>query len=300
MTTQLPAKIGFIGLGNMGRPMAANLARKGGKLVVRDADASRQAGFVQEFGTEDGGSAKAFAEAEVVVTMLPNGRIVRQALIESGIADALPRGSLIIDTSSAEPLLTRELAQDLADRGIGVVDAPVSGGMPKAIDGTLSIMLGADDDALAERAITVLSQMSARIFRTGALGTGHAMKALNNYVLGAGFVAAAEAYVVGEKFGLDPKLMVDVLNASSGRNVSTEAVFPSEVVTRRFRANFTFGLISKDVGIAAELADRLSIETPLLDEVFRALSEGGKELGMGADYSELVRIFERRADITHG
>ncbi|RWL45108.1 NAD(P)-dependent oxidoreductase [Mesorhizobium sp.] len=295
----MPAKIGFIGLGNMGRPMAANLARKGATLVVRDADAGRQEGFVREFAVADGSKANAFADVEVVVTMLPNGKIVRQALLDSGIADALPRGSLVIDTSSAEPLLTRQLAEELAHYHIGVVDAPVSGGTPKAIDGTLSIMLGADDEELAARAATVLSLMSARIFRTGALGTGHAMKALNNYVLGAGFVAAAEAYVVGEKFGLDPKLIVDVLNASSGRNVSTEAVFVSEVVTRRFRANFTFGLISKDVGIAAELADRLSIETPLLDQVHRALSDGGKELGMGADYSELVRIFERRADITH-
>lgn len=300
MTQELPRKIGFIGLGNMGRPMAENLARAGASLVVRDADARRQAAFARAFGAQEGGDPATFAGAEVVVTMLPNGTIVRDALVGSGIADHLEAGALVIDTSSAEPLLTRKLAQQLAERGIGLVDAPVSGGTPKAIDGTLSIMLGADSDELAQRASTVLSKMSARIFRTGALGTGHAMKALNNYVLGAGFVAAAEAFVVGEKFGLAPRTIVDVLNASSGRNVSTEVVFTTEVLTRRFAANFTFGLFSKDVGIAAELSKQLEIDSPLLDDVHRALCEGGQALGMATDYSELVRLLEQRADVRTG
>ncbi|WP_283135236.1 NAD(P)-dependent oxidoreductase [Rhizohabitans arisaemae] len=289
--------VGFIGLGNMGRLMAANLARSGRKLVVRDTDAERQNAFAIEFDAVAGDTPAAFAEVEAVVTMLPNGKAVREAVLDSGVATALRRDAVVIDSSSSDPLDTLELGRELAEQGLALVDAPVSGGMARALDGTLAIMLGAGDEAAAERALPILDAMSARVFRTGALGTGHAMKALNNFVLAAGFVAAAEALVTGGKFGLDPAVMLDVLNASSGRNVSTETTLVEEVLTRRFTANFTLGLFTKDLGIAAGLAGSLEIDAPLCALVHERLAQAGAELGPQTDYTETVRLWERRSGV---
>ena len=289
--------VGFIGLGNMGWPMAANLARSGRTLIVRDADVSRQQGFVAEFGAVPAGDPSAFSGVDALVTMLPNGKIVRDVLMEWGVAKALPKRALVVDCSSSDPFGTLKLGAELAELGILLVDAPVSGGMVKAIDGTLSIMLGTEDEGIAERAIVVLEAMSARIFRTGGLGTGHAMKAINNFVLGAGFVAAAEALVMGGKFGLDPATVVDVLNASSGRNLSTETTFVSEILPRRFAANFTLALFSKDLGIAADLAGKLGIDAPLCQTVYARLAEAGAELGWQNDYTKALTLWERQAGI---
>jgi 3-hydroxyisobutyrate dehydrogenase len=297
MSTELPRSVGFIGLGNMGRPMAANLARAGAQLVVGDAHTARQESFAAEFDVRAADDPEAFADVQTLVTMLPTGQVVREVLLDAGIAAALPRGAVAIDTSSSEPSGTIELGSALADLGLSLVDAPVSGGMAKAIDGTLAIMLGADDEAAAERAIPVLKAMSTRIFRTGALGTGHAMKALNNFVLAAGFEAAAEALVVGGKFGLDPAVIVEVLNASSGRNVSTETTLIEEVLTRRFAANFTLGLFTKDLGIAVDLANELDIDAPLCALVHERLVQAGEELGWETDYSAVVALWEQRAGI---
>jgi 3-hydroxyisobutyrate dehydrogenase len=297
MSTAPPGPVGFIGLGNMGRPMAANLTRAGARLVVSDAHTTRQESFAAEFGVRAADGPEAFADAQTLVTMLPTGQVVREVLLDGGIAAALPRGAVVIDTSSSEPSRTIELGAALADLGISLVDAPVSGGMAKASDGTLAIMLGADDEAAAERAIPVLAAMSTRIFRTGALGTGHAMKALNNFVLAAGFEAAAEALVIGEKFGLDAAVLVDVLNASSGRNVSTETTLIDEVLSRRFAANFTLGLFAKDLRIAVDLANELEIEAPLCVLVHERLAQAGEELGRETDYSTIVTLWERRAGI---
>lgn len=289
-----PATVGFIGLGNMGRPMAANLARSGYRLVVRDADARRQAEFAAEFDAVQGDDPAAFAEVSAVVTMLPDGTVVRGALLDTGVAAALPRGAVVIDSSSSDPLETVELGAVLAKWGLALVDAPVSGGMARALDGTLTIMLGTDDEVAARHAVAVLKATSARVLRTGALGTGHAMKALNNFVLGAGFVAAAEALVVGGRFGLHQAVMLEVLNASSGRNVSTETTLVEQVLTGRFTANFTLGLFSKDLGIAAELARSLRVDSPMSALVHERLAEAGAELGWQTDYTEVVRLWERR------
>jgi 3-hydroxyisobutyrate dehydrogenase len=151
------------------------------------------------------------------------------------------------------PIVTLDHA-DLAGRGIGLVDAPVSGGAERAGNATLAVLLGADDDAAAERASALLAETSSIVFRTGGLGSGHAVKALNNYVLAAGFVAATEALVVATRFGLRPGVVIDVLNQSSGRNVSTETTMVEQVLTGRYAAKFNLGLFAKDLGIAADLA----------------------------------------------
>ena len=290
--------IGFIGLGNMGLPMARNLARSGCLVIVSDADAAKQSALAAEFNNvKISNSPASFKEVDAIITMLPNGHIVRQVLIKDGIAAVLQKDTLIIDASSSEPFETQKLGAELASMGHHLVDSPVSGGMVKAIDGTLSMMLGADNEKAAAKAIDILVTMSAQIFRTGGLGTGHAMKALNNFVLGAGFIAAAEALIAGGKFGLDPATMVEVLNASSGRNVATEAVLPPEVLTRRFAANFTFALFNKDLGIADSITKQLEINSPLCALVCDRLSAAENVLGPQSDYTTAVQLWEKEAGI---
>ena len=245
-------RVGVVGLGNMGWPMAANLVRAGFPTVGYDVDAERTQAFGAEFEIDDNGAA-AFADVDVIVTMLPTSGIVAAALIgdDSELAPHLRPGTLVVDMSSSQPLETLQLGERLAERGIRLIDAPVSGGVPGAVDGTLTIMIGADDDADAEAATPVLEALGGRLFRAGGLGAGHALKALNNFVGASGFAAACEALLVAERYGLDPEVFLDVLNVSTGRNFSTHFTLPTAVLTGEFNTGFSLALMTKDVGIAA-------------------------------------------------
>src|SRR5262245_23869087 len=176
-------RVGFVGLGNMGVPMAANLLKAGHTVTVFDLDPARVQAFVQQHGGTGAASTADLAGSEFVVTMLPDGHVVRDVYLGSGgLAAVLSAGAIAIDMSSSDPQGTRALGAELAKRGIALVDAPVSGAVPRATTGTLAIMIGTEDDAVRERAKSVLSAMGNRLFDTGGLGTGHAMKALNNFV----------------------------------------------------------------------------------------------------------------------
>jgi len=285
-------KVGFVGLGTMGWPMSANIARGGYHVVGLDADPD----LAQRWATERGQTAatgpEAFADVDVVVTMLPNGAVVRKAILDGGIADALPDGAVVMDMSSAEPSATLSLAPELEQRGVALVDAPVSGARPKAIDGTLTIMLGGEDEAVIDKVTPILETMSANIFRTGPLGSGHAMKALNNYVGGAGFVAACEALVVGTKFGLDPAVMIDIINVSTGRNFNTEVVMKEQVIDRKFSSGFSLGLLAKDVKIAADLARTVRMDAPLTRLVNDRYSLARESLGATSDCTEALKSWD--------
>ena len=283
--------VGFVGLGNMGWPMARNVVRKGFPLVVRDADAARQARFAAEHGCRTADGLAAFREVDAVVTMLPTGRIVREVLREweGGLGNALRRGAIVVDMSSSDPVGTRKLAQALARLGVTLVDAPVSGGVPKAQAGTLAIMVGGDDDEAIARVRPLLEAMGEKLFRTGPVGSGHAMKALNNYVAAAGFTAGAEALIVGRKFGLDPATMVDILNASTGRNFSTEYTLKEHVVPGRFATGFTLGLLAKDVAIAAELAEALGMDAPACRLLAELWADATDALGATPDHSAAIK-----------
>lgn len=289
-------RVGFIGLGNMGEPMTHNLARKGFALTIYDADAARAARIAKDIGAKAAENARALGEAsDIVVTMLPTGAIVRAVALEQGLADGLAAGSLIIDMSSSVPTTTVELGSALAARGIALVDAPVSGGVPRAQAGTLAIMAGASDAGHLERARPVLQAMGDKIFPTGPLGTGHAMKALNNYSAAAGFAAASEALILGERFGLDPKTAIEIMNVSTGRNFSTEMTIPSEVVAGRFSSGFALALLAKDVGIAAELAEELGADLPLVaqtDYWWKAALQASEG---GADHTTAYNHWKNRA-----
>lgn len=288
--------IGFVGLGNMGWPMAANLHRAGFPLVVRDIDTTRQDAFATEHaGTGHPGTGQpgvvaaatpdAFATADVVVTMLPNGAIVHDALLGWSIAAALPDGALVIEMSSSDPADTLRLGTDLAPLGVALLDAPVSGGVPRAVTGELSLMVGGADDDVA-RAQPVLRVLGdpARQFRTGGLGTGHAMKALNNVIAAATTCVTAEALVVGARFGLDPATMLSVINSSTGKSFVSE-VFASEVITGRYGTGFALGLLAKDVRIAASVAAAAGAETPAITLAVERWAKALAALGPAADQS---------------
>ena len=202
-------------------------------------------------------SAKAAAEgADALITMLPDGKIVRQAVLEGRDAavEGLAPGAVVLDMSSSNPVDTQKLARDLAARGLALLDAPVSGGVKRAIDGSLSIMVGGGAADL-ERVRPVFGAMGKTITLCGPAGAGHALKALNNYLSAAGLVAMCEALVVGEAFGLDPGTMVDVFNSSTGKSNATEVKGRQFVVSRTFAAGFTTALMAKDLRTAGEVAN---------------------------------------------
>lgn len=281
-------RVGFVGLGNMGWPMAHNLAEAGFALTVGDADPGLRARFAAEHGCEAADSPAGFGACGVLVTMLPNDAIVREVVLEweGGIAAALPAGAVVLDMSSSGPNATRELGRELADRGLALVDAPVSGGVPRAQTGTLSLMVGGDDEAAIERAMPVLKVLGERIFRTGGLGSGHALKALNNFLAAAAYAAATEALMVGREFGLDPEVMFEVINTSTGRSFVTEVVVGENVVTGAYATGFALALLAKDVGIAADLGEALGADAPVLSLVGERWAAAAASAPAGADHSE--------------
>jgi 3-hydroxyisobutyrate dehydrogenase-like beta-hydroxyacid dehydrogenase len=291
--------VGYIGLGHAGWPMAANVGAAGYRLVVRDADAARARAFADEHGATVADGPDAFADAEVIVTMLPNGDVVREVLLgEEGIAGALAPGTVVIDTSSSDPLGTRELGAQLAGMGVHLVDAPVSqpelGGLR---DGRITLMVGGDDEAALDRATPVLESMCTWLFRMGGLGAGHAMKTLNNYTSAASIVALADSLVVGHRFGLDPAQMLDVLNVSTGRNFSSAYAFRDEGLPRRYESDYTLALLVKDVGIAANLIESMGFESELPALLRGYLAEALDALGTSADHTEVLRHWEQRAGV---
>lgn len=296
-----PARIGLVGLGQMGQPMARNLLKAGFTLAVFDANLPAARALADAHpGVLVPESLRALAnECAAVITMLPNGAIVRDVVLDGAdnLAAGMPSGGLVIDMSSSSPVGTRELGALLAERGVALVDAPVSGGVKRAVDGTLAIMAGGDPAAI-DRCEPVLAAMGQQIFRTGSLGTAHAMKALNNFVSAAGFAAAAEAVLAGTRFGLDPATVVSVLNASTGKNNSTENKFPQQVLTRKFAAGFSLGLMVKDLRTALEVAKATGMPAPMAEATVEEWSRSEALLGPGADHTAMVRYVEHLAGST--
>jgi len=289
-------RVGFVGIGNMGWPMAKRVLGGGFALTAFDVDRARVARFAAETGSTGAERGAALARAaDLVITMLPTGAVVRDALLGAGgIARTLARGAVVVDMSSSDPNGTRELGRALTELGIALLDAPVSGGVPRAEAGTLAIMIGGEDEAAIARVRPVLETMGAKLFRTGPLGSGHAMKALNNYVAAAAFAATSEALLVGKRFGLEPAIMVEVLNASSGRSFHTDVVFPDHVVGGKFAAGFALGLMAKDVGIAASLAREIGVEAPLCRLTSELWTGARDEVGATADFTAAYKHWAAR------
>lgn len=271
-------RVAVVGVGRMGRPMAGHIVRGGHDVAVFDADPALAAEVAAAVGARALTAPEDFADRELVITMLPTSAIVAEALIGGGIAASLPAGALVVDMSSSNPAETLETARRLAERGVALVDAPVSGGVGGAVDGTLAIMLGGDDATVAP-ALPVLETMSRVIFRTGPVGSGHAMKALNNVVAGAATLAGFEALAAGRHYGLDERTMIDIWNHSTARSFVTENVMAHHVATHTFDSGFPLPLYAKDVGVADALVRAAGIDAPVVAEVARGFAAALAELG---------------------
>jgi 3-hydroxyisobutyrate dehydrogenase len=282
----------FVGVGAMGAPMAACIARAGHAVTVYDRAHGQAAKVAADHACHAASGIDELGLADFVVTMLPTGQIVRDLYLREGLAQQLRRGTIAIDMSSSSPTGTRELGAALGPFGITLLDAPVSGGVPRAALGTLTIMIGGDDPAAIERARPLLRTMGDRLFETGGLGSGHAMKALNNFVAAASFAACAEALLAGQRFGLDPKRMVEILNVSTGRNFHTDLVLQEHVVEGKFASGFQLGLLAKDVKIAAELARDVRLDAPLVQLISQRFDAARDALGYARDHTEAIKAWD--------
>ncbi|WP_366655249.1 NAD(P)-dependent oxidoreductase [Fodinicurvata sp. EGI_FJ10296] len=291
-------RVGFIGLGRMGRPMASNLARAGFGLVLHDAVPGVADQLAAELGAQAAASPADLAgQCDRIITMLPNSAIVEAVLEgDKGVMSALQPGTVIIDMSSSDPDSTRQLAAKTEAAGGTLIDAPVSGGVKKAVQGSLAIIAGGDSDTLA-RCRPLFEAMGAKTLETGPTGTGHAMKVINNYVSAAGLIAASEGLVLARNQGISDENYVFVLNASTGKSNSTENKLAQYITNEAFNSDFLLSLMSKDVGIARTLAQRGKLDLRQLNFVADMCEEARDMLGDQADHTEVYRFVAAKAGL---
>jgi 3-hydroxyisobutyrate dehydrogenase len=292
-------RIGFIGLGVMGMPMAHHLASAGYSLTVRDIDAGVLGRLRTTLpGVVVAASAKALAAAsDIVITMLPSGREVRDTVFgEEGLLQGFDRGDLLLDTSSSEPWYTKEVAAGLSAAGVAMVDAPVSGAEAGAIAAELVFMVGGEAAAVT-RVRPLLEVLGRKVFHLGPVGAGHVMKSINNLITSVTFLATAEGLVIGKGYGLDPKVMNDVLNESTGMSWISRNHIPQRILTRRFDDPFKFDLMVKDVNIALSVANDLQLKLPLSAEAQKLWQRTQASIPKGSSVSELVRALEVESGI---
>ena len=277
-----PAKIGFVGLGNMGYPMALCLVKAGYRLTVADLNTQVVEKFCQATGSKTAENLRSLgADSDVVITMLPEGNAVRKVLMgDEGVVSGLQPGAIIVDMSSCPPVGTRQLAAELE-------------AMDKAAEGALAIMVGGEKNAV-ESCLPML-QVMGKPFKTGGPASGHAMKAMNNYLSAASLAIASEAVILGSKFGLDPEVMVNILNASTGRSNSTEHKFPAFILPRTFNSGFFLGLMAKDLRLARELAESEGTSADLLKLVSGMWDKAEADLGFKADHTEVYKYLESQS-----
>ena len=288
-------KIGFIGIGAMGWPMAACLVKAGYEVTVYDTRVEQSRRFAAEVGGTAAENLQALAsEAEVVVSILPNSAIVEKVLFaDDGIAAVLRRGAVIIDMTSGVPARTVEFAERIEALGHSLFDAPVSGGVARARTGELAIMAGGDDAVVAQ--VQPVLDAMGNVIRTGRIGSGHAMKALNNLVSAGGFLIGVEELLIGSKFGIDPGVMVDTLNNSTGTNNSTQKKFRQFVLSRGFDSGFALELMVKDLAIALEVARDGNVNAPFANLCKEMWASASAVLGAGTDHTAVAKFSEMLA-----
>lgn len=290
-------KIGFIGVGNMGYPMAGHLVAAGFDVTVYDVRPAVMQAFVAEHGGRMAASLVEVASgADAVITILPNDKIVRQVVLGDGsencIAAALEKGAVVIDMSTSSPTATRSLAAALEPRGIATVDAPVMGGVIFAKDASLDIMVGGEP-AQVERIQPLVKAMGRNIIKCGGIGTAHALKALANYINACTLINSIEAMVVGKRFGLDSQLMADALiTMCAGRNHPIGKKIVPQVFTRKYASGMAMAFIAKDVKIAVDTAHEIGAAVPLGEKVAELWAAAAAKLGGQLDQTEIARYWE--------
>lgn len=284
---------GFIGLGRMGRPMATHLAAAGHRLLAFDTVADARAALASIDGIRIANDALAVAkDCAIVVLMLPDSAIVDKLLWDEGFAASLAAGSMVIDMGSSDPNHTRDNHGRLAAKGITLVDAPVSGGVARAISASLAIMVGGELDDV-ERARPLLEKLGKTIMHVGPPGAGHALKALNNFVSASGLLATCEALVAAERFGIDPSTANSLFNASTGRNNTTDVKVEKFMLSGRFDSGFALSLMRKDIDTARALIHSVGSAHGFVDACAGQWQQAEKLLPQGADHTAMYSFAQR-------
>ncbi|MEQ8799600.1 MAG: 3-hydroxyisobutyrate dehydrogenase [Salinisphaeraceae bacterium] len=291
------AKIAFIGLGNMGGPMAANLVKAGHDVIVFDvADALADA-LVEQGASKAATAAEAVAGVEFVVSMLPSGEIVKNLYIhQDKLLEAIDPATVVIDSSTIASEDAVEVHKTARSRGIAMIDAPVSGGVGAAKSGKLAFICGGDEAAV-DKARPILEVMGKAAFRAGPAGAGQIAKICNNMLLAVHMIGTAEALNMGAAAGLDPKALTEIMAASSGRNWSLDTYNPFPGVmegvpaSNDYQGGFLVKLMNKDLGLAADAAGKLGADTPMGDLARQLYDKHGDAGFADRDFSSILKMF---------
>lgn len=289
-------KIGFIGLGIMGKPMSKNLLKAGYKLIVHDLNQSAVDELVS-LGAGKGATPKEVANnCEFIITMLPNSPHVKEVLLgNNGLIEGLKEGSVFIDMSSISPMVSRELSQKLEEKGVEMLDAPVSGGEPKAIEGTLSVMVGGKKDVF-EKSFPILKAMAASVVHTGSIGAGNVTKLANQIIVALNIAAMSEALVLATKAGVEPELVYQAIRGGLAGSTVLDAKAPL-VMDRKFNPGFRINLHIKDLCNALDTSHEIGVPLPLTSAVMEIM-QALKADGLGEnDHGSLIRYYEKLAKI---
>ena len=289
-------KIGFIGLGIMGKPMSKNLIKAGYDLIVVDRNQS-VVNEVVAAGAKSVTTAKTVAEqADIIITMLPNSPHVKEVVLgKNGILEGARKGTTFIDMSSIAPLVSRELAAKLAEKGVEMLDAPVSGGEPKAIDGTMSVMVGGKQEVF-DKCYPIMKAMAGSVVRTGEVGAGNITKLANQVIVALNIAAVSEALVLASKAGVEPELVFQAIRGGLAGSTVLDAKAPL-MMDRKFDPGFRINLHIKDLNNALETSHEMGVPLPLTAAVMEMM-QALKVDDMGdADHSSLVRYYEKMAKV---
>ncbi len=292
-------RIGFIGIGVMGAPMVGHLAKAGYSIVINDIHREKAGRVAAEHGgVRMAGTPREIADAsDIVITMLPSGEYVREVTFgKNGLFDGFRPGALLLDTSSSEPCITVETSKKLSEKGVDMVDAPVSGARAGAESAELVFMVGGEDEPVS-RVSPLLKIMGKKMFHLGPVGAGHTMKCINNLITAMTFMATAEGLIIGKQYGLDPDIMTDVINVSTGMSWISQNHIKQRITSRKFDDSFRLELMVKDVGIAMKMADGKGLPLPLSalgQQLWRA---AGRSAEKNSSISNMVRWVENMTGI---
>jgi 2-hydroxy-3-oxopropionate reductase len=289
-------KVGFIGLGIMGKPMSKNLLKAGYDLVIYSRTPSKIDELVIA-GARAAQSPKELAsQSDVIITMLPNSPEVKAVVLgENGVIEGAQKGSAIIDMSSIAPLVSKEVAEKLAEKGIDFLDAPVSGGEPKAIDGTISVMVGGKKEVF-EHCYPIMKAMAASVVHTGDVGAGNVTKLANQIIVALNIAALSEAFVLASKVGVEPELVYQAIRGGLAGSTVLDAKVPF-IMERKFDPGFRINLHMKDLNNVLETSHEVGVPLPLTASV-REMMQALIVDGMGEnDHSSLIRFYEKMANV---
>ncbi len=289
--------IGFVGLGNMGGALVRRLLLSR-KLRAFDINPDAVQAGADKGADTAASPAELAANSDVVLTCLPTSKEVRSVIFgDEGLVDGLAPGNVVVDMTTGDPAETRSMAAELAERGIEMMDAPVSGGPMGADAGTIAIMVGGSDELFA-RLRPVFEDISPNVFHAGGVGAGHTMKLVNNMTSAGNRAVAMEAITLAAKNGLDPRTAMEIMQKGSGRSFMTEVVFPNFILTDKIEQGFTLGLMHKDVSLAVKMGDDSNTPLMLGNITRQILQTAIDEMGPDADLNTLIRLYEKAANVT--